>query len=77
MLMSLYPIGCNPVAMASHPDEKGCVKLYNKAASCFNTRMKSLVHKAKKRMPGSNLVYVNAYDVIMDIVRDPNSKGLS
>lgn len=29
----------------------------------------------KEQMPGSNLVIVKQYKIIMDIIKDPSSKG--
>ncbi|KAL6962071.1 hypothetical protein U1Q18_037025 [Sarracenia purpurea var. burkii] len=75
--MSLNPIGCSPIARASNPIGKGCSQKLNRAAHLFNTGLKSLVDDIKPQMPGSNLIYVNAYRVIRDIIRDPISKGFN
>lgn len=75
VLMSLYPIGCSPVVKASWPNRNGCVQAYNVAAHLFNNQLKSLVDEIKPQMPGSDLVYVNAYKVIADIIRNPACKG--
>ncbi|KAI8550896.1 hypothetical protein RHMOL_Rhmol06G0143100 [Rhododendron molle] len=79
VLMSLNPIGCTPMAKAVHLREKnnkGCDQKLNKAAHLFNTHLKSLVDVIKPQMPASNLVYVNSYKVIRDIIRNPSSTVL-
>ncbi|KAG5544616.1 hypothetical protein RHGRI_017148 [Rhododendron griersonianum] len=78
--MSLNPIGCTPMAKAMHLREKnnkGCDQKLNQAAHLFNAHLKSMVDVIKPRMPASNLVYVNSYKVIRDIIRNPSSTGFS
>ncbi|KAI8016523.1 GDSL esterase/lipase, partial [Camellia lanceoleosa] len=77
VLMSLNPIGCSPMVNARLPMRKGCAQKLNLAAHLFNTHLKSLVDLIKPHMPGSNLVYVNSYKVIRDIIKNPTSKGFS
>ncbi|CAL5387578.1 unnamed protein product [Camellia sinensis] len=75
VLMSLNPIGCSPMVNARLPTRKGCAQKLNLAAHLFNTHLKSLVDLIKPHMPGSNLVYVNSYKIIRDIIKNPTSKG--
>lgn len=82
VLMSLNPIGCTPVAKAMHQSAKknnkaSCAQNLNQAAHLFNNRLKSLVDAIKPQMPASNLVFVNSYKVIRDIIRNPASTGFS
>ncbi|XWS21871.1 hypothetical protein CRYUN_Cryun30bG0092800 [Craigia yunnanensis] len=73
MLMSVNPLGCVPMVNAL---PKGiCVKALNQAITLFNDSLKSLIDVAKADMPTSNLVFVNLYKIIRDIIKNPASKG--
>ncbi|KAI3464430.1 hypothetical protein Pfo_021093 [Paulownia fortunei] len=75
VLMAINPNGCSPMATARVPTRDGCVQSLNRAAHMFNAHLKNLVDAIRPQMPGSNLVFVNAYKVIRDIIRYPSSKG--
>lgn len=77
MLMSAYPIGCSPIIKASAPRaaNMGCIRIVNNAARRFNSRLKLMVDTSTQHMPGSNLIYVNAYDVIHNIIKHPRCQG--
>ncbi|XP_043703799.1 GDSL esterase/lipase At1g29670-like [Telopea speciosissima] len=75
VLISIYPIGCIPVVKTKFRIRQGCILPLNQAASLFNSELKSLVDVIKPDMPGSNLVYVNSYKIIDDIIEDPNPRG--
>ncbi|KAJ8760647.1 hypothetical protein K2173_015314 [Erythroxylum novogranatense] len=76
VLISLNPIGCTPVARANRPKHNGCVQGLNRAAHLFNAGLKLLVDVMRQQqMPRSELVFVNSYKIIRDIVRNPISKG--
>ncbi|KAK1371864.1 GDSL-like Lipase/Acylhydrolase superfamily protein [Heracleum sosnowskyi] len=77
VIMSLYPLGCNPRSLAAQPQKKGCNKSLNDAAMDFNYYLKSLVKRLKPEMPGSNFVIVNAYKIIEDIIKNPTSRGFT
>ncbi|XP_009757780.1 GDSL esterase/lipase At1g29670-like [Nicotiana sylvestris] len=75
VLMALYPNGCSPMARARNPMTTGCIESLNRAALLFNANLRSLVDSIRLQMPGSTLVFVNAYKVIMDILQNPTPKG--
>ncbi|GFP81334.1 GDSL esterase/lipase at1g29670 [Phtheirospermum japonicum] len=75
VLMAINPNGCSPMATARVPMNNGCVESLNRAAQMFNVQLKSLVDDIRPQMPGSNLVFVNAYKVIIDILRFPRLRG--
>ncbi|KAK9270275.1 hypothetical protein L1049_025852 [Liquidambar formosana] len=77
VLMSVYPLGCSPMATAIRPIGNGCIRALNFAALLFNFHMKKLVDTIKPKMPGADLVYVNAYRIVQDIIQNPVSKGFS
>ncbi|XP_060216357.1 GDSL esterase/lipase At1g29670-like [Lycium barbarum] len=77
VVMALYPNGCSPMARGRNPMTTGCIESLNKAALLFNTNLRSLVDSIRLQMPGSKLVFVNAYKIIMDILENPTPKGFS
>lgn len=58
-----------------HGNGRRCVQDLNRAAHLFNSRLKSMVDAIEAEMPGSALVFVNSYKIIMDIIKNPISKG--
>ncbi|GLT41440.1 hypothetical protein SLA2020_155060 [Shorea laevis] len=75
VLMSINPLGCSPVMLAFQPERHGCIRGLNQAAQLFNTQLRLLISSIKMEMPGSNLVMVNSYKIIRDIIQNPQSKG--
>ncbi|KAL3641356.1 hypothetical protein CASFOL_016324 [Castilleja foliolosa] len=75
VLMAINPIGCSPMATARVQINNGCVEILNRAAQMFNVQLRNLVDDIRPQMPGSNLVLVNAYKVITDIIRFPRLRG--
>ncbi|XP_051124057.1 GDSL esterase/lipase At1g29660-like [Andrographis paniculata] len=74
VLVSINPNGCAPVAMASAAGE-GCVERINNAVQMFNIQMRNLTDALRPQLPGSGLVFVNAYKIVRDIIRYPSFKG--
>nr|XP_017256980.1 PREDICTED: GDSL esterase/lipase At1g29670-like [Daucus carota subsp. sativus] len=79
VLMSLYPLGCSPgtISASAQPQRKGCNQYLNEAAHIFNTNLRSLVNDSRTEMPGSDLVIVNAYKIVRDIIKNPALKGFT
>ncbi|PIN19027.1 Triacylglycerol lipase [Handroanthus impetiginosus] len=75
VLMAINPNGCSPMATGRVPNQRGCVESLNRAALMFNDQLKNLVDALRPEMPGSNLVFVNSYKVIRDIITFPSLKG--
>ncbi|KAG6390329.1 hypothetical protein SASPL_148061 [Salvia splendens] len=75
VLMAINPNGCSPMALARVPTQEGCVENLNRASAMFNANLKSLVDEIRPQMPGSNLVFVNAYKILSDIIGSPRSQG--
>ncbi|GMI83217.1 hypothetical protein like AT1G29670 [Hibiscus trionum] len=74
VLMSVNPLGCYPMLNAMRNGSR-CIEALNQAATLFNDGLKSLIDVAKSDMPNSNLVFVNSYKIISDIIENPSSKG--
>lgn len=76
VLMAINPNGCSPFATARVPTQEGCVENLNRASLMFNANLKRLVDDIRPQMPGSNLVFVNTYKILSDIITDPSSQGI-
>ncbi|MCD9646590.1 hypothetical protein HAX54_036570 [Datura stramonium] len=77
VVMALYPNGCSPMARVRNPMTSGCIQILNEAALLFNTNLRSSIDSLMLQMPGSTLVFVDAYKIIMDILQDPTPNGFS
>lgn len=75
VVLSVQVMGCIPVVRASLASNGSCMEPLNEAAILFNSQLKSLVHTITPQMPGSNLVFVNSYQIIKSFMDDPKSKG--
>lgn len=76
VLMAINPNGCSPFATARVPTQEGCVENLNTASLMFNAKLKNLVDDIRPQMPASNLVFVNTYKIMSDIIRYPTSQGI-
>ncbi|KAL0904032.1 hypothetical protein M5K25_026103 [Dendrobium thyrsiflorum] len=78
VLFSIQPIGCIPVARANLQISNGsCIEALNEAAFLFNNLLKSKALSLKHKMPGSNLIFVNSYNIIRSIIDNPHAHGFS
>ncbi|XP_050269223.1 GDSL esterase/lipase At1g29670-like [Quercus robur] len=77
VLTTTYPIGSSPMVNLNQPNCGPCSQALKVAAAVYNIHLKSLVEDIKLRMPGSNFVVVNTYDIVKDIIDNPTSKGFS
>ncbi|WCJ44082.1 GDSL esterase/lipase At1g71250 [Euphorbia peplus] len=67
VLTSANPLGCYP----SKRNATNCSKQLNDAALLYNSNLKSFIDKFHQEMHDSHLVFVNSYDIIMDIINNP------
>ena len=73
VLISVNPLGCSPMVRANNKGQ--CLHILNQAAQMFNLNLKTLVDDLKPQMPLSNLVFLNSYKIIDDIISHHISKG--
>ncbi|XP_022972885.1 GDSL esterase/lipase At4g16230-like [Cucurbita maxima] len=73
VLISVNPLGCSPMVRANNKGQ--CLDILNQAAQMFNLNLKTLVDDLKPQMPLSNLVFLNSYKIIDDIISHHISKG--
>ncbi|CAN1731013.1 GDSL esterase/lipase At1g29670 [Linum perenne] len=77
VMMSLNPLGCNPIVLIRHPENGTftCSQSLNQAAQLFNEKLKSMVDQLNQQLPRSKLVIVNAYNIINEILNNPGLSG--
>lgn len=71
--ISVNPLGCSPMVRANNKGE--CIEILNQAAQLFNLNLKTLVDDIKPQIPLSNIVFLNSYNIINDIISQPASQG--
>lgn len=75
-LTGLPPMGCLPLERATNiMDNHGCMEGYNNLAVEFNGKLKGLVAKLNKELPGLKLVFADAFNIFMQIITRPSIYG--
>lgn len=73
---TLPPIGCVPAAITIFGEGSNhCVKKLNKAAISFNKKLNSTSLKLQQKLPGLNLVVLDIYQPLLDLVTHPTDHG--
>lgn len=72
-VFSTLPLGCLPGARAAMP--LGCAEVVNQGAQLFNSQLSSMVDSLKNSLPGANMVFINVYDLLRDLIDNPNEYG--
>ncbi|KAL8110914.1 hypothetical protein AgCh_026613 [Apium graveolens] len=75
VLMSSYPLGCSPLSMAAQQKMNRCHKPHNDAAVLYNANLRALVNHIRRQKHGPNVLMVNAYRILRDIIRNPALNG--
>lgn len=75
-IFGLPPIGCLPsqILRGGGPS-KICVNEYNQAARIANTKLSNKIHSLNKKLPQIELLYINIYDPLLDIIANHNKYG--
>lgn len=72
----LPPMGCLPLERTTNFFYGGdCIEEYNNVASNFNGKLQALVVRMNKEVAGLRLVLSNPYDILLNIIRNPESFG--
>ncbi|OWM79784.1 GDSL esterase/lipase At2g04570-like [Punica granatum] len=75
-LGGLPPMGCLPLERTTNfMLQNDCIESYNDLALEFNGKLKGMVMKLNKELPGVKLVFSNPYYIFMHIIRRPLSHG--
>ncbi|XP_057962118.1 GDSL esterase/lipase At2g23540-like [Malania oleifera] len=69
VVSNVGPIGCIPYQKTiNRLNEDQCVELPNKLATQYNGRLKDLLAELNDNLHGATFVYVNVYDLVMELV---------
>lgn len=69
----LPPMGCLPYERTKHFSI--CINKYNLVAIEYNVKLQQLVRMLNQDLVGIQLVYSNVYDIMLDIIKNPESFG--
>lgn len=78
-IFGLGMIGCAPFEISlygTNGSRSGCVDDINNAVQLFNTRVTSLVAELNIKLPGSNLTYINNFEIQLS-TRAASEQGLT
>ncbi|KAK8933676.1 GDSL esterase/lipase [Platanthera zijinensis] len=70
----LGPMGCIPSQRVHSPDGN-CLELLNEWAVQFNSRIQSLIAVLNSQLPGARFSFSNSYDIVLDLIQNPQSYG--
>ncbi|KAF9624375.1 hypothetical protein IFM89_010542 [Coptis chinensis] len=76
-LIGVGQIGCSPNTLANSPDGRTCVERINSACRLFNDRLRNMVDNLNNNLDDAQFIYVNAYGIFDNIIRNPASNGKS
>lgn len=75
-LTGVPPMGCLPLERTTNIlEEHACVEGYNNVALEFNGKLKGLVAKLNKEFPGLEVVFADAYDLLLEMITKPSLYG--
>ncbi|PON89704.1 Lipase [Trema orientale] len=75
-LAGLPPMGCLPLQRTTNiMEDHACAEDKNSVAREYNLKLKTLVAKLNKKLPGLKLVYSDAYTIFLDIITRPSKYG--
>ncbi|KAL8110912.1 hypothetical protein AgCh_026612 [Apium graveolens] len=77
VLLSLFPLGCSPLSIAAQSNRNVCNKSHNKAAVLFNANLRAMVNRIRRQKTGPNVLRVNAYRILRDVIRNPGLNGFA
>ncbi|KAJ4982112.1 hypothetical protein NE237_032949 [Protea cynaroides] len=72
-IVGVGPVGYSPYAISECKRRKGwtCVVELNKGTQLFNDKVKGLVDSFNKNLPAARFTYLNAYEILHDIWKNP------
>ncbi|KAL3628042.1 hypothetical protein CASFOL_028144 [Castilleja foliolosa] len=74
---TLAPLGCLPAAITIFgEDSNECVEKMNNVAIAFNNKLNITSQKLQSNLSGLNLVVLDIYHPLLDLVSNPNNYGL-
>ncbi|OVA14301.1 Lipase [Macleaya cordata] len=78
VVIGVGQIGCSPNELAQNSaNGVQCVERINDANQLFNDRLKALVNNFNSNLDGARFIYVNAYGIFDDILKNPSAFGFT
>jgi len=75
-LIGLPPFGCLPAEITIHNFiRNSCVDEFNDVAISFNQKATALLETLKPKLPGLKMAYIDIYDKLLDIIKNPSKYG--
>lgn len=75
-LTGVPPMGCLPLERATNiMDSHNCVSEYNNVALEFNGKLGGLVTRLNDELPGMQILFADAYDIVYQIIKEPSQYG--
>ncbi|CAI9104241.1 OLC1v1002873C1 [Oldenlandia corymbosa var. corymbosa] len=75
IFMGLPPFGCVPFKRAQNLPSFQCVEKTNLETQTFNKKLVDLLPQIQAKLPGSKLVLVDIFGLVMDMIHQPNKYG--
>ncbi|KAK8477232.1 hypothetical protein V6N13_060901 [Hibiscus sabdariffa] len=76
MVFGLGPMGCIPLQRVLSTSGQ-CQERTNKLALSFNKAASQLLSNMQSRLPNANFKFGDAYDVVDDVIQNPNKYGFN
>ncbi|XP_047949475.1 GDSL esterase/lipase At1g71250-like [Salvia hispanica] len=78
VVMGLAPLGCAPYYLWLYESENGeCVEMINDMIVEFNYAMRYMVEKLNHELEGANIVFCDAFEGSMDIMKNSDRYGFN
>ncbi|KAL0324187.1 UNVERIFIED_CONTAM: GDSL esterase/lipase [Sesamum calycinum] len=78
VVMGLAPIGCAPYYLWLYDSPNGqCVEMINNMIMEFNFDMRFMVEELNHKLPGANIVFCDAFEGSMDIIKNHDRYGFN
>lgn len=75
-LTGVPPMGCLPLERTTNIMENhACMEEYNIVALEFNGKLKGLVAKLNRELPGLDVVFADAYNILLQLITRPSVYG--
>lgn len=88
-MQSLYDLGARKIAVAGVPPlgcvpmvrtvrggmTRECVDIYNQASVLLNTELSAQLTTLASDLPGSLILYIDIYDILLDLIMNPTNYG--
>ncbi|CAA7041737.1 unnamed protein product [Microthlaspi erraticum] len=72
-VFSAVPVGCVPARRTLTGIKRTCSDKLNNMALQFNAKLSPSLEALGKESPGSKIVFINVYDILLDMIENPKN----